>query len=504
MSLTPIVYVQTVASGAEPMPFLAAEFVASNLWSMALYIGNPTNIIVAQAFSLSFLDYSRWMLAPTAAAGLAATTVLYLTHRRALPARLALPEIPPASVLSDPWGAAFGAANLAVCLALLAAAPSLGFPLWAVTLVCAGASCAYGLCAYVLAPLWQRRLPRPPQGRRGGRSVAELLPRSGRGGATPSSSQFFDAGNSANGGGGSGGDASKEGAAGGSGAGSELLVWAGADMAAEASTGARAPLAVSTNGAAVDTAAAGDAAAWRVQQQPGLAPFELDHTPAAPDAAPLRPGDLDSAAAAAAAASAGAADEPPSGAAAAASSLRTQLAAKRPTFWGPFWSVPWDVVPLVLGFFILVEGLSANGWVDRLGAALGGSARSLAAGLWLLGAISVLMSNLIVNQPMTILLTRACMSPAFAAAASAAGAVAPAAVRHNLQAALFAVVVGSNTAACFTVIGSLAGIMWVAIIKQRGLRTTYVQFTRLMLPAGVASTAAALLVLWCEFAFSPY
>jgi Na+/H+ antiporter NhaD/arsenite permease-like protein len=114
------------------------------------------------------------------------------------------------------------------------------------------------------------------------------------------------------------------------------------------------------------------------------------------------------------------------------------------------------------------------------------------------------MSNLIVNQPMTILLTRACMSPAFAAAASAAGAVAPAAVRHNLQAALFAVVVGSNTAACFTVIGSLAGIMWVAIIKQRGLRTTYVQFTRLMLPAGVASTAAALLVLWCEFVFSPY
>jgi hypothetical protein len=349
--------------------------------------GNPTNIIVAQAFSLSFLDYSRWMLAPTAAAGLAGTVVLYMTHRRALPTRLALPNIPPASVLSDPWGAVFGAVNLAVCLALLAAAPSLGFHLWVITLVCAGASCAYGLCAYVLAPLWLLRLRRPPQGRASGRSAVELLPRSGHGEATPSSSRFFDAGGSASGGGGSSDEADKEGAAGGSGMGSEVLVWAGAELSAEAANGAHKQLASSANGAAVavDAAATGDAAAWRLQERPGVAPLGLNHAPGAPDAAPLRPGDLDTAAAAAAAASAGAgtAREPPSATVMAASSLRAQLAAKRPTFWGPFWSVPWDVVPLVLGFFILVEGLSANGWVDRLGAALGGSARSLAAGVLL-------------------------------------------------------------------------------------------------------------------------
>lgn len=189
-------------------------------------------------------------------------------------------------------------------------------------------------------------------------------------------------------------------------------------------------------------------------------------------------------------------------AAAASEELRARLASKRPSFWGPFRSVPWDVIPLVLGFFIMVEGLIKNGWVDRLGALLGGSARGLAPGLWCLGAVSVLLANLINNQPMTILLTRACMTPAFAAAAAAAGA-SPAAASRNLQAALFAIVVGSNTAACFSVIGSLAGIMWVAILRVRGVHVSNAKFSVLMLPAGVAATVAALLVLWCELALVP-
>jgi len=117
----------------------------------------------------------------------------------------------------------------------------------------------------------------------------------------------------------------------------------------------------------------------------------------------------------------------------------------------------------------------------------------------------VLLANLINNQPMTILLTRACLTPAFAAAAAAGGAVAPAVAKRNLQAALFAVVVGSNTAACFSVIGALAGIMWVAILrdKRRGLRVPYLRFSALMLPAGLAATVAALVVLMVEFQWAP-
>jgi Na+/H+ antiporter NhaD/arsenite permease-like protein len=104
---------------------------------------------------------------------------------------------------------------------------------------------------------------------------------------------------------------------------------------------------------------------------------------------------------------------------------------------------------------------------------------------------------------MTILLTRACMTQAFAAAAAAGGATPPAAARRALQAALFAVVVGSNTAACFSVIGALAGIMWVAICGARGLPVSYPRFSTLMAPAGAAATAAALLVLTAELEVAP-
>jgi Na+/H+ antiporter NhaD/arsenite permease-like protein len=123
--------------------------------------------------------------------------------------------------------------------------------------------------------------------------------------------------------------------------------------------------------------------------------------------------------------------------------------------------------------------------------------------LWVLGLAAVALANLINNQPMTILLTRACMTKAFAAAASAGGATPPALAHRALQAALFAVVVGSNTAACFSVIGALAGIMWVAICRARGLDVSYARFTALMAPAGAAATAAALLVLTAEFELAP-
>ena len=65
MTLTPIVLYFSAATGTDPIPFLTAEFTAANIWSMALFIGNPTNIIVADAYNLTFLGYSKWMVLPT-------------------------------------------------------------------------------------------------------------------------------------------------------------------------------------------------------------------------------------------------------------------------------------------------------------------------------------------------------------------------------------------------------------------------------------------------------
>jgi Na+/H+ antiporter NhaD/arsenite permease-like protein len=106
-------------------------------------------------------------------------------------------------------------------------------------------------------------------------------------------------------------------------------------------------------------------------------------------------------------------------------------------------------------------------------------------------------------QPMTILMTRVCMSPAFtkglAAAVVAAGGSSSHAAAVPLASA-FAVVIASNTAANFSVMGALAGIMFVNILQQRGMSDLgYLRFSKLMVPAGITSTLVALVVLGAEF-----
>ena len=75
---------------------------------------------------------------------------------------------------------------------------------------------------------------------------------------------------------------------------------------------------------------------------------------------------------------------------------------------------PPSQVPFVLGMFVLVEGLQIQGRVDVFASSLGRvTAGSLGGTLWLMGGVSILLSNLINNQPMTILLTEICMDPLY-------------------------------------------------------------------------------------------
>ncbi|KAJ2802212.1 hypothetical protein H4R20_003372, partial [Coemansia guatemalensis] len=85
LCLTPIICVFSDTTGVDAEPFLIAMFIAANTASMALFIGNPTNIIVAQANRISFLSYSAWMALPFLGAAVAGIAVLYLTSLRKVP-----------------------------------------------------------------------------------------------------------------------------------------------------------------------------------------------------------------------------------------------------------------------------------------------------------------------------------------------------------------------------------------------------------------------------------
>jgi len=69
ITLTPIICYFANAAGLDPVPYLISLYVAANICSVMLYIGNPTNIIVAQAYQMTFLGYMKWSVLPTIGEG---------------------------------------------------------------------------------------------------------------------------------------------------------------------------------------------------------------------------------------------------------------------------------------------------------------------------------------------------------------------------------------------------------------------------------------------------
>lgn len=103
---------------------------------MALYIGNPTNVVVSEAYNISFITYSAWMLLPTVVCILLAYIVLRILFRGDyyLPRHILPPDDDPKSVLIDPQGAIFGLVLLACCLGTLVGTSFAHVPVWMVTL----------------------------------------------------------------------------------------------------------------------------------------------------------------------------------------------------------------------------------------------------------------------------------------------------------------------------------------------------------------------------------
>jgi Na+/H+ antiporter NhaD/arsenite permease-like protein len=135
--------------------------------------------------------------------------------------------------------------------------------------------------------------------------------------------------------------------------------------------------------------------------------------------------------------------------------------------------LPWRILPFVFGMFTLVEGMRKSGWIDSMAESLvscipaEGGPLAIFVSSYLMTCVTILLSNLINNQPATILLTRVIISPGFLAL--------PEAVR---SVGMFGVILGSNLGANFTLIGALAGIMFAKILSEKGIILGYVEFAK--------------------------
>ncbi len=73
------------AAMIDPKPFMYVSFFAANTFSMPLYIGNLTNILIGDSFRLDYFGFTGYMLLPTIGAGLVNYYLLKRIFRKHIP-----------------------------------------------------------------------------------------------------------------------------------------------------------------------------------------------------------------------------------------------------------------------------------------------------------------------------------------------------------------------------------------------------------------------------------
>lgn len=144
LTLTPIIFYFGKHAKIKVLPYLIAEFFAANIWSMFLYIGNPTNIIAAAANNIGFVEFSVWMLLPTVAAGLTCLALLYFIFKETVSIKFQIPKgINPNEFLQDKRCAVVTSSVFCLTLVFLCLSPFLGLEMWLVSLFFASALFVY-------------------------------------------------------------------------------------------------------------------------------------------------------------------------------------------------------------------------------------------------------------------------------------------------------------------------------------------------------------------------
>lgn len=132
LTFTPFVCAFARNARINPLPYLFAEFFAANTWSMALMIGNPTNIYIASFLEIDFFQYLRVMILPTIACGLLSLLLLYLIFRRSLCEPISAE--PEGVELKERALLIVGVVHLLLCIVLLAISSYIGVAMWLVSL----------------------------------------------------------------------------------------------------------------------------------------------------------------------------------------------------------------------------------------------------------------------------------------------------------------------------------------------------------------------------------
>ncbi|MEJ5258255.1 MAG: SLC13 family permease [Fervidobacterium sp.] len=138
LTLTPIIVYISQYAGINPLPYLISVFFASNTWSMFFYIGNPTNVIVAQAYSLNFSNYAKLMFFPTLAAILTSVIGFYAKYKKILSDKISVHFEETKEVIKDKRYAFLSSGIFVIFFLVIATGDLYGLQLWKSILIFSG------------------------------------------------------------------------------------------------------------------------------------------------------------------------------------------------------------------------------------------------------------------------------------------------------------------------------------------------------------------------------
>ena len=137
LTLTPFICFFAKRSKINPIPYLVAEFVAANTWSLMLLIGNPTNIYLATSSGIDFISYFKVMAIPTLVGGIFEFFLLLLVFHKSLKQPLQNNEL--IYHIDDKIPVIVGLIDLFTCLVFLIISSYLNLEMWLISAICAGA-----------------------------------------------------------------------------------------------------------------------------------------------------------------------------------------------------------------------------------------------------------------------------------------------------------------------------------------------------------------------------
>ncbi|WFD42132.1 hypothetical protein MPSI1_000771 [Malassezia psittaci] len=152
-----LVYVTRVAGISPPSAWIWGQFVAANVASAVLVSSNPTNLVIASGFNVSFVQYTAYMVLPSFVSAITALLILMVLFRTSrlpskgtnriwrgwsvqfngmgsddsefveyIPKQIQSPDIQPRLLLTDPFGAVFSSVVLLAVLGTLIGTSAIG------------------------------------------------------------------------------------------------------------------------------------------------------------------------------------------------------------------------------------------------------------------------------------------------------------------------------------------------------------------------------------------